>query len=227
MLKWHGEKVMEIILSILDILWKILLFLVIYILAAKVVRRYIHFPAPPYAAYFLDSGLRLWMQPPGKLIQRSGISEGMTVLEIGCGNGAYTPFIGRAVGNNGIEHALDIQQNMLDKLNSKLAKSKFKDVTNIRTVLGNAYELPFEGHSIDIVCMITVLQEIPDRAKALKEVKRVLKSNGKLAITELFVDPDYPRQTTTVKTVTGASFKLHQGQGDFWNYTVTFVPEGS
>jgi len=39
--------------------------------------------------------------------------------------------------------------------------------------------------------MITVLQEIPDKGKALREAGRVLKPGGILAVTEFFPDPDY------------------------------------
>lgn len=146
----------------------------------------------------------------------------MTVLEIGCGNGAYTPFIGRAVGDKGVVYALDIQSKMLQELKTKLDKPEFKDINNIKTILGNAYELPFEDHSIDLICMITVLQEIPDKARALKEAKRVLKNKGILAVTELLVDPDYPWKKTTVRMVTSAGFTLQQIQGGALNYTITF-----
>jgi ubiquinone/menaquinone biosynthesis C-methylase UbiE len=147
---------------------------------------------PPFVGYFLDSNSRRKMQPPDEVIKRSGIKRGMTILEIGCGSGAYTTFIARAVGDKGIVHALDIQPKMLQQLQSKLDKDENKDIHNIKLKLGSAYELPFPDHSIDLVCMITVLQEIPDRLKALNEVKRVLKPGGTLAITELLIDPDYP-----------------------------------
>jgi ubiquinone/menaquinone biosynthesis C-methylase UbiE len=70
--------------------------------------------------------------------------------------------------------------------------------------------------------MITVLPEIPDRGLALREVKRVLKPDGVLAVTELFPDPDYPRRSTTVKLGQREGFALEASLGNFWNYTVRF-----
>jgi len=217
--------ILDIVLIVFGSIIAYLVFMLI--IGARILRKFVHFPAPPFVAYFLDSKLRRKMQPPDKLIERSGIVNNMTVLDNGCGNGAYTPFIARAVGDKGIVYALDIQPKMLQKLKNKLSKPEFKDITNIKTILGNAYELPFDEHSIDLICMITVLQEIPDKTKALKEVKRVLKTDGTLAITELLVDPDYPWKRTTIKSVTSTGFKLQQVRGNLLNYTITFVPDSS
>jgi ubiquinone/menaquinone biosynthesis C-methylase UbiE len=70
--------------------------------------------------------------------------------------------------------------------------------------------------------MVSVFQEIPDRSKALLEIKRVLKDGGILAISEFFVDPDYPLRKTTVKQVVKEGFSLDKVFGSFWNYTVRF-----
>lgn len=212
--------VLEIVLIILGAILAYLIFMVI--IGARILRKFVHFPAPPVVGYFLDSGSRRKMQPPDQVIKRSGITRGMTILEIGCGSGAYTTFIARAAGDKGIIYALDIQAKMLQQLQSKLAKDENKDVHNIKLMLGSAYELPFDDHSIDLVCMITVLQEIPDRLKALNEVKRVLKAKGTLAITELLVDPDYPFKKTTIRIVTSAGFEVDKVEGNLLNYTIKF-----
>ena len=215
--------VLDIVLIVLGCILAYLLFWVI--IGARILRKFVHFPAPPFVAYFLDSRLRRKMQPPDKLIKRSGITKNMTVLEIGCGSGAYTTYIGREVGDKGIVYGLDIQPKMLQQLQIKLDKIENKDITNIKTILGNAYELPFEDHIIDLVCMITVLQEIPDKTRALKEARRVLRSNGILAVTELLVDPDYPWKKTTIRMVTSTGFRLQQVHGNALNYTITFAPD--
>lgn len=192
------------------------------LIGARILRKFVHFPAPHFVSYFLDSSLRRKMQPPLLVIERSGIKEGMKVLEIGCGSGAFTPYIARVVGKKGIVYSLDIQQKMLDRLYRKLQKEENKDIDNVKLILGNAYDLPFEEQSIDIVTFITVLQEIPDKAKALIEARRVLKKGGKLAITELLVDPDYPLRKTTIKQVMKAGFEVAKNEGNLINYTICF-----
>ena len=76
--------------------------------------------------------------------------------------------------------------------------------------------------SLDLVYMVTVFQEIPDKAGTLKEIRRVLKRRGILAITELLPDPDYPWVTTTVRMGKAGGFRVEDVSGNIWNYTVRF-----
>ncbi|MBI5401367.1 methyltransferase domain-containing protein, partial [Candidatus Wolfebacteria bacterium] len=89
-------------------------------------------------------------------------------------------------------------------------------------IQASAYNLPFENNFLDLVYMITVLPEIPDRQKALAEIKRVLKPGGILAVTEFLPDPDYPLISTTIKQGKKAGFIFDKTAGNFWNYTVRF-----
>jgi ubiquinone/menaquinone biosynthesis C-methylase UbiE len=189
----------------------------------RIIRKIYHFPAPAFIGSLLDSSYRRRLQPPDKLIKRSGIKRNMQVLEIGCGSGAYTTFAARAAGEEGRVYALDIQEDMLKQLEKKLSRPENRDIRNVELVHAGAYELPFEDSSLDLVTMVTVLQEIPDREKALKEVKRVLKEYGILAVSEFFPDPDYPLRSTTVRMGKEAGFFPEEVCGNFWNYTVRFI----
>jgi ubiquinone/menaquinone biosynthesis C-methylase UbiE len=207
---------------VLIVILCILAFPIFWVSVAKIVRKLVHFPAPAFIGQLLDSGYRRRVQPPAQLIERSGIKRGMHVLDLGCGPGAFTTFIARAVGDKGKVYALDIQADMLKQLENKLSKPENKDIKNIKLIEGNAYELPFDDNSLDLVNMVTVLQEIPDRNRTLHEVKRVLKQGGFLAVTELFPDPDYPWKSTTIKLGEGAGFLVDKVSGNFFNYTVRF-----
>ena len=137
----------------------------------RIIRKSYHFPAPAFIGRFLDSNIRRRLQPPDKLIERSGIKQGMTVLDLGCGSGAFTTFAARAIGEHGKLYAVDIQPKMLKQLERKLAEAENQDISNIELKQASAYDLPFEENSIDLVYMVTVLQEIPDRDRALREIK--------------------------------------------------------
>lgn len=63
--------ILLIILTIF-ILWQVFI---------RILRRYFDFPAPAFIGNFLDSDFRRKMQPPDKIIHRSGIKEGMKTLE--------------------------------------------------------------------------------------------------------------------------------------------------
>ena len=207
-----------IVLTVLGVLlvWQVVI---------RLFRKKFHFPAPAFTGRFLDSDIRRKLQPPDKLIERSGIKQGMRVLEVGCGSGAFVTFVARAVGKTGKVYALDIQPAMLRQLKAKLTRPENRDIKNIELIQASAYNLPFENNSLDLVYMITVLQEIPDRQKALAEIKRVLKPEGILAVTELLPDPDYPLKSTTIKIGEEAGFILDKALGNFWNYTVRFVKQ--
>lgn len=209
------NKIKKIILTTLGVY-------ILFQILIRIFRKNAHFPCPAFMGGLLDSNFRRYFQPPDKLIQRSGIEKGMHVLEIGCGSGAFTTYVAKAVGKKGKVYALDIQQEMLKQLERKLSRSENKDIKNIELINSNAYELPFDNNSLDLIYMITVLPEIPDKNKALKEIKRALKTNGILAVTELLPDPDYPLKSTTIKLGEKSGFVLDKVSGNFWNYTVKF-----
>jgi ubiquinone/menaquinone biosynthesis C-methylase UbiE len=207
----------------LKILLTVLGTIIFLLIIIRIGRKFIHFPAPSFIGHFLDSNHRRRLQPPDKIIQASGIKKGITALEIGCGSGAFTTFIARAVGSNGMVYALDIQPKMLEQLKNKLKRAENKDIKNIKPVLASAYALPFDDNSLDLVYMVSVFQEIPDKNKTLKEIKRVLKSGGILFISEFFIDPDYPFRSTTIKQGVQGGFDFDVVSGNFWNYTVRFL----
>jgi len=205
----------NIVLTVLGVLlvWQVVI---------RLFKKKFHFPAPAFIGRYLDSDLRRKLQPPDKLIERSGIKQGMRVLEVGCGSGAFVTFVARVVGSRGRVYALDIQSAMLKQLGKKLTKPENQDIKNIEVIRASAYNLPFENNSLDLAYLITVLQEIPDRQMALAEIKRVLKPGGILAVTELLPDPDYPLRSTTIRIGEKAGFVFDKASGNFWNYTVRF-----
>jgi ubiquinone/menaquinone biosynthesis C-methylase UbiE len=190
--------------------------------APRILRRHYKFPVPLFVASFLDSRLRKTMQPPHKIVERSGIQEAMTVMELGCGPGTYTLDIARAVGDGGRIYAVDIQRAMIDKLEKKLQKPENRDVQNVIPKVANAYELPLPEECLDSVVVICALQEIPDRQRALGELYRVLRPRGVLAVTEWAVDPDYPLRGTTKRICEQAGFKLRESRGNLFHYTLQF-----
>ena len=194
----------------------------LYQVLIRVIRKLYHFPAPAFIGRGLDSNIRRWVQPPGKLIERSGIKSGMMVMDLGCGSGAFTPFVARVVGEQGKVYAVDIQPAMLRQLEHKLARPENQDIKNIEMKQASVHELPLEDGTVDLVYMVAVLQEIPDRSRALREISRVLKPGGNLAVTEFLPDPDYPWRSTVIKICQREGFVLDDTRGNLWNYTVRF-----
>ena len=209
-------------MTALIVILSILVVLVLWQLLFRIGRRYIKFPAPSFITLFLDSNFRKSTQPPARIVADSGIKPGMKILEVGCGSGAFTIAAARAAGEGGKVYALDIQEDMLNKLRARLARPENSGVRNIEIIQRSAYELPFEDNSLDLVFMVTVLQEIPDKPRALREIKRVLKPSGILAVSEYLVDPDYPWRSTTERMVKAGGFELDGFAGSIWSYTIRF-----
>jgi len=150
----------------------------------------------------------------------------MKVLELGCGSGSCTLDIARVIGEEGRLYAMDIQPLMIQKLMRKLEKEENKKINNIETCVASAYELPFEQDFFDAVFLVDVLQEIPDAARALKEIHRVLKREGVLAISEFVIDTDYPLRKTTRRQCERAGYRLVRSRGNFLSYTLQFAKSG-
>lgn len=179
-------------------------------------------PVPPFVGRFLDSSLRRCVQGPATVIRRSGVEHGMTVLDLGCGSGAFTTLLARVVGEQGKVYAVDLQAGMLDQLKRKLARAENLGINNVTIRLASAYELPFEDDFFDLVFMVAALQEMFDRGRALREARRVLKPGGILAVSEFMPDTDYPLCSTTIGLVQQEGFVVESNSGNPWNYTVKF-----
>jgi len=194
--------------------------LTLYLAVIFLVKRLRPFPAPAFIGGFLDSKLRRRVQSPAKLMERSGVGPDMAVLDFGCGSGAFTTFLARAVGEWGAVYALDIQAAMLTRLRRKLDREENRDIRNVALVRAGAYALPFPDGLIDLVYMVAVLQEIPDRSRALREAIRVLRAGGILAVTEALPDPDYVRAAATIDVCQREGFVLELKSGGWRDYTV-------
>lgn len=174
-------------------------------------------PCPYAVAWLVDNPYR--RRQVGPLLAWIGIRPGERVLELGPGPGAFTIPAARLVEPGGSIVAVDIQPAMIAAVERKARQS---GLTNVETRVAGAYELPLDDGSIDRAFLVTVLGEIPDRQRALAELRRVLKPDGILSITEQFMDPDYPLASTVIRWAAEAGFDLVERHGNWWTYTLNF-----
>lgn len=200
------------------VFWPLLLFF-IWNLIVRLVRHFYKFLMPHFMAEIIDNPLRRSLQPPQVLAWRHGLRPGMVAVDIGPGNGTYTLAAAQAVGPAGKIFALDIEPEMIRRVQRKI---KILGVQNIDARLGNVYALPFPNESIDAAYMITVIGEIPDPVRALRELFRVLKPGGTMAFSELLLDPDYPWPRTINRWAILAGFEPVARYGHVLAYTLLF-----
>ena len=187
----------------------------------RIVRHFVKFPVPEVLADLIDNPLRRRVQPPDLLAERHGVGAGMTVLDVGPGNGRYTLAAARAVGPHGRVHAIDLEPHMIQRVHQRAAS---EGVTTIDARLADVYALPYPDDFFDVVYLITVTGEIPEPVRMLRECRRVLKPAGTLGISELLTDPDYPLRRTVTAWATSAGFRPAEHHGNFFSYTLTFKP---
>ena len=185
----------------------------------RIISYFYKFPLPPILAKVIDHPLRHRIQPPDEMAVRHGIQPGMRVLEVGPGSGTYTMAAARRVGENGRVSAVDIEPRMIEYVREKAER---EGIRNIDARVADVYNLPFDDGFFDAVFMITVIGEIPDPDRAIREFYRVLKPAGTLAFSELFLDPDYPMARTLIRKSTEAGFELKERIGHFFHYTLIF-----
>ena len=111
----------------------------------------------------------------GDLIKAAGIGRGHRVLDVACGTGLATREAARKVGEAGRVVGLDVNRGMLDV-------ARFIGEQPIEWRHGDAAEMPFESSAFDVVLCQQGLQFFADKSGALKEMNRVLKPGGRMAL---------------------------------------------
>ena len=172
-------------------------------------------------------GQRFWVEGPHPIVSRERLREimrpepGERILEIGPGTGYYTLDVAAWVGPDGTVEIFDLQQEFLDHTAGRAAK---RGLANVVPTQGDATALPYEDASMDAVVLTAVLGEIPDRAAALRQIRRVLKPGGRLIVGELFGDPHFTTQASLKRQAPGAGFAWETHSGNWFGYFARLSP---
>lgn len=125
--------------------------------------------------------LPLWSASFGLLLLKNlHIQPNSSVLDIGCGTGFPLLEIASRMGKTCTCYGLDPWQNAVDRLTKKITNY---DITNTTVIAGSAENMPYAANSMDYIVSNLGINNFGNRDAALDECLRVLKPNGKLALT--------------------------------------------
>lgn len=111
------------------------------------------------------------------------LPSGAKVLDAGCGEGHAAAYLAKKYGYQVV--GIDLLKDSIQRAKQKAAKQNGK----ISFYEGSYMKLPFKDGSFDAIYTIETLVHAPDANKAIKELKRVLKPGGKLALVEYTMTP--------------------------------------
>jgi len=124
------------------------------------------------------------------LLANLGIRRGMTVCDMGCGNGYYSLPLAKLVGPEGRVLAVDIQHEMLAMLEQREAEAK---LDNIETILGLLHDPKLPENTVDLILLVDVYHEFSHPEQMLAAMRRALKPDGLIALVEYRAeDPNVP-----------------------------------
>ena len=121
------------------------------------------------------------LQPPDQVMDAIGIVPGMTVAEIGAGNGRYVVQLAVRVGKEGKVYAEDIDADALNHLKNRCERWELK---NVETILGDVTDPKLPQGELDVIFVISSYHHFADPVKLMRNARSALKADGKLAIGE-------------------------------------------
>lgn len=125
----------------------------------------------------------------GDPVTLASLQPGQTVLDLGSGAGLDCFFAARKVGETGKVIGVDITPEMIERAQGS---AKRMNIQNVEFREGYIEEMPVASDSVDVIISNCVINLSPDKAKVFSEAFRVLRSGGKLAVSDIVTDGPLP-----------------------------------
>jgi len=121
------------------------------------------------------------------LLDNLGLKTGMTVCDMGCGNGFYALPIAKLLGPKGRVLAVDIQPEMLFLLRERM---ELEGVDNITPILGSVDDPYLPEGTVDLAILVDVYHEFGFPEEMLAALRKSLKPDGRIVLVEFRAEDD-------------------------------------
>jgi arsenite methyltransferase len=127
----------------------------------------------------------------GNPVALASLKEGDIVLDLGSGAGFDAFLAAGRVGKIGRVIGVDMTPEMLEKSRANAKKGNY---TNVEFKLGEIEKLPVDNNSIDVIISNCVINLSPDKEEVFKDAYRILKSGGRLMVSDLVLAKNLPKE---------------------------------
>jgi ubiquinone/menaquinone biosynthesis C-methylase UbiE len=110
-----------------------------------------------------------------------GLKPAMLVVDVGCGSGYFTRILARGLQGKGRVIGIDSDETLIRDAEKIAYKER---LSNVEFMVGSIYEIPLPADYADLVTCHIVLCNLPRQFDALLEMKRVVKTGGKVVVIE-------------------------------------------
>ncbi|MEQ1561224.1 MAG: methyltransferase domain-containing protein [Nitrospira sp.] len=121
---------------------------------------------------------------PVKNVEKCGILPGMDIADLGSGSGHYAIAVAKALHATGRVYAIDVQKDILTKLKNNASKEGLYNIEVIWGDIEKPLGTKLRDSSVDFALLSNILFQISDKNALLKEVKRILKPNGRVLVVD-------------------------------------------
>jgi ubiquinone/menaquinone biosynthesis C-methylase UbiE len=149
--------------------------------------------------HFDDAPLSFWDRIGKRTVERLTLRPNSHVLDVGCGTGASALPAARVVGSNGFIIGIDLSARLLDRARDK---AKMLGLSNIEFRCADMTSLGYPDGRFDAVVSVFSIFFVPDMEGLVRELWRMVRPSGKLAITTWgprIFEPAYSRWQAAIK----------------------------